>query len=76
MPLERCSFIAMPDCNDVIYDFRTMVERVNGRLKDELGGRFVRVRGALEVKRHLMFGVLALTAVQLLRLSKYDPVPA
>ena len=27
------------------YQERTMVERVNGRLKDEFGGRTVRVRG-------------------------------
>lgn len=50
------------------YRERSMVERVNGRLKDEFGGRRVRVRGALKVMAHLMFGVLALTADQLLRL--------
>jgi hypothetical protein len=48
---------------------RTMVERVNGRLKDEFGARYVRVRGAAKVMAHLMFGVLALTADQLLRLG-------
>ena len=74
--VKRCSFINMPDCDDVIYDFRTMAERVNARLKDEFGGRFVRVRGAVKVKCHLMFGILALTADQLIRLFKYDPVPA
>lgn len=52
---------------------RTMVERINGRLKDEFGGRYVRVRGATKVMAHLMFGVLALTADQLLRLAA-DPV--
>ena len=46
-----------------------MVERVNGRLKDEFGGRYVRERGAAKVMAHLMFGVLALTADQLLKLS-------
>ena len=30
--------IHMPDFDDVIYDFRTMAERVNARLKDEFGG--------------------------------------
>jgi hypothetical protein len=50
------------------YKERTMVERVNGRLKDEFGGRHVRVRGAAKVMAHLMFGVLALTADQILRL--------
>jgi hypothetical protein len=48
---------------------RTSVERVNGRLKDEFGARFVRVRGASKVMAHLMFGVLALTVDQLLRLG-------
>ncbi len=50
------------------YKERTMVERVNARLKDEFGGRHVRVRGAAKVMAHLMFGVLALTADQILRL--------
>jgi hypothetical protein len=52
------------------YQERTMVERVNGRLKDEFGGRTVRVRGAAKVMTHLMFGVLALTADQILRLVR------
>lgn len=47
---------------------RTMVERVNARLKDEFGGRQIRVRGASKVMAHLMFGVLALTADQILKL--------
>lgn len=49
---------------------RTSVERVNGRLKEEFGARFVRVRGAAKVMAHVMFGVLALTADQILRLPK------
>jgi hypothetical protein len=48
---------------------RTMIERVYSRLKDEFGGRNVRVRGARKVMAHLMFGLLALTVDQLLRLS-------
>ena len=52
--VKRCALINMPDCDDLIYDFRTMAERVNARLKDEFGGRFVRVRGAVKVKCHLM----------------------
>ena len=50
------------------YKERTMVERVNARLKDEFGGRQVRVRGAAKVMAHLMFGVLALTVDQILKL--------
>ena len=46
---------------------RTTVERVNGRLKDEFGGRMIRVRGSTKVMAHLMFGVLALSADYLLK---------
>jgi len=51
------------------YKIRTMSERVNARLKDEFGGRTIRVRGAAKVMAHLMFGILALTVDQLLRLT-------
>ncbi len=47
----------------------SMSERVFARLKDELGGRSIRVRGAAQIRAHLMFGVLALTIDQLLRLA-------
>ena len=49
---------------------RTMVERVHARLKDEFGAKHVRVRGAAKVMAHLMFGVLALTVDQWLRLAQ------
>ncbi len=49
------------------YKERTTVERVFGRLKDEFGGRMVRVRGNAKVFAHLMFGILALTADQLMK---------
>jgi hypothetical protein len=48
---------------------RTTVERVYSRLKDEFGGRHVRVRGAAKVMAHLMFGLLALTVDQVLKLT-------
>jgi IS5 family transposase len=51
------------------YKERTMVERVNARLKDEFGGNQIRVRGAAKVMAHLMFGVLALTVDQWLIIS-------
>ena len=47
---------------------RSTSERVNSRLKDEFGGRMIRVRGTAKVMAHLMFGILALTADQLLRM--------
>jgi hypothetical protein len=49
------------------FKSRTMVERVNARLKDEFGAGHLRVRGAAKVMAHL--GVLALTVDQWLRLS-------
>jgi Transposase DDE domain len=53
---------------DVRYNERSAAERVNGRFKDDFGGRTVRVRGHAKVACHLMFGILALTCDQLLRL--------
>jgi hypothetical protein len=52
----------------VRYNERSAAERVNGRIKDDFGGRHVRVRGHAKVFCHLMFGVLALTIDQLMRL--------
>ena len=48
---------------------RTMVERVFSRIKDEFGGRRIRVRGAAKVMAHLMFAVVALTVDQYLKLT-------
>ena len=45
----------------VRYGERTTVERVDARLKDDYGGRHVRVRSPAKVFAHLMFGILALT---------------
>ena len=41
------------------YVVRSGSERINGRLKDEFGGRHVRVRGYDKVLAHLMFGMTA-----------------
>lgn len=54
---------------DVRYRERSAAERVNSSLKDNYGARTVRVRGHEKVFCHLMFGVLALAAQQILRLS-------
>ena len=53
---------------DVRYGERSTAERVNGGLKDNHGGRNVRVRGPEKVMCHLMFGVLSFTVLQLMRL--------
>ncbi len=50
------------------YKERSQAERTNARLKDDYGGRHIRVRGNAKVMSHLMFGMLALTADQTLGL--------
>lgn len=50
------------------YKIRTQSERANARLKDEFGADKIYVRGGAKVMAHLMFGVLALSVDQLLRL--------
>lgn len=52
----------------VRYNERSAVERFNSRMKEEFGARNVMVRGAQKVKLHLMFGVIALFADQLIKL--------
>lgn len=52
------------------YNERTVAERTNARLKDEFGARHLMVRGAAKVKSHLMLGLLALSADQLMRLRQ------
>jgi len=44
---------------------RSASERVNSQLKENFGGRFVRVRGAAKVMAHLMLGLIVLTALRL-----------
>lgn len=53
----------------VRYNERTAAERCKSRLKEKFGGRSVMVRGADKVLLHLMFGVLALSADQLLKVT-------
>ena len=65
---KRMKVINFKNPLDIRYNERSNVERVNGRLKDEFGGKSVRVRGHAKVLTHLMFGILVLTADQLLRL--------
>jgi hypothetical protein len=65
---KRCKLLNFHYAEEVRYRERTTVERVNARLKDEFGGRTVRVRGNAKVMCHLMFGIVALAADQILRL--------
>ena len=52
------------------YNERTVAERSNARLKDEFGGKHLMVKGGVKVMGHLMFGILALSADQLMRLRQ------
>jgi len=47
---------------------RSSSERVNSNLKDNYGGRSIRVKGASKVMTHLMFGIVSITAMQIFRL--------
>jgi len=64
---HRFRVIKFKNPADIRYNERSNVERVNGRLKDEFGGKMVRVRGYAKVMTHLMFGIIALTSDQLIR---------
>lgn len=65
---KRRKLLHCKTAEDVRFHERTTVERVNGRLKDEFGASMVRVRGNAKVMCHLMFGIVTLTADQILRL--------
>jgi hypothetical protein len=66
---KRKELLNLKIAEDVRYNERTTAERANARLKDEFGGRMVRVRGQAKVACHLMFGVLVLAVDQLMRFS-------
>lgn len=51
------------------YKIRSSAERANSRLKEDFGANNVMVKGHCKVTLHLMFGVIALFADQLLRLT-------
>lgn len=61
--------IPMAPHEAIRYNERTTAERCNSRLKEDFGGRSVMVRGADKVMMHLMFGILALFADQLLKVT-------
>jgi hypothetical protein len=65
---QRFELLHFERPEDRRYKERINVERVYARLKDEFGGRMIRVRGWAKVMTHLMFGIIALTADQLMRL--------
>ncbi len=64
-PVQRGEWTPLDPAQRRRFGQRSASERVNGRLKEFFGGRTVRVRGAAKVMCHLMFGVLAITALSL-----------
>lgn len=60
--------VNIPMAEDLRYHQRSSAERVNSQLKDNLGGKHIRVRGNPKIFTHLMFGLLSLSALQLMRL--------
>jgi hypothetical protein len=50
------------------YKVRSQAERTNSSLKDSYGGNSIWVKGHTKVYMHLMLGITAIAAVQLLRL--------
>ena len=64
----RQKIIHMKSHEAIRYNERSAVERVNSRVKDDFGGRTVRVKGHAKVMCHLMFGIVALTVDQLMKL--------
>jgi hypothetical protein len=66
---RRKEVIPLAPHEAVRYRERTVAERFNSRLKESFGAGNVMVRGALKVRLHLMFGLVALFADQLLKLA-------
>jgi hypothetical protein len=68
-----CRIVLLPEWDPAEkqrYKIRTTVERGFSRIKDEFLSGQIRVRGAKKVMAQMMFGVLALTVDQLLRLHR------
>ena len=65
---RRGEKIQFDPCEAERYKQRSSVERCNSYLKDNHLGRSIYVKGAKKVMSHLMFGVAAIAAMQILRL--------
>jgi hypothetical protein len=65
---RRGEKILMDPATKSRFGQRSSAERINSNLKDNYGGRSIRVKGASKVMAHLMFGIVSITAMQLFRL--------
>lgn len=61
-PAQKGEWIPLDPAERRRFAERSASERFNARLKENHGGRNVRVRGATKVMCHLMFGVLVIAA--------------
>lgn len=67
-PKTPIKLVGLETCEAIRFRERSASERFNSDLKDNRGVRHIRVRGHAKVSLHLMFAVVAITAVQMLRL--------
>lgn len=65
---RRGEKILMDPATKTRFAQRSSAERVNSNLKDNYGGRNIRVKGSAKVMTHLMFGLVSITAMQIFRL--------
>lgn len=65
---RRGEKVYMDPATKARFGERSAIERVNSYLKDNYGGKNIRVKGPAKVMTHLMFGVIVITATQLFRL--------
>jgi hypothetical protein len=65
---RRGEKILMDPATKSRFGERSNAERFNSNLKDNYGGRTIRVKGHSKVMAHLMFGIISITAMQIFRL--------
>ena len=65
---RRGKLIGLRPAEHARYQQRSAAERVIANFKDNFAGRMIRVRGPDKVACHVMFGLLALSAIQIMRL--------
>ena len=65
---RRQKRIGLRTAEHIRYQERSAAERAFANFKDNFAGRMIRVRGPDKVACHVMFGLLALSAIQIMRL--------
>lgn len=65
---RRQKLIGLRPAEHIRYQQRSAAERGFANFKDNFAGRVIRVRGPDKVACHVMFGLVALSAIQIMRL--------